>query len=675
MIEGEAAADFHLAMRERGLVVPTGGALADGKLHRCDVNGLHGRGDGAYLLFGDGVPAGGLQNWQDGGGWQSWRADLGRALTPTEDRTFRERLEAARRERETEAARRHEEAVRLAHVVWQEAGSADGHPYLARKSIAHSGARQISARRVRELGAALELNGPLLVVPVQGPDGSLRGLQFIAADGAKRFLTGTAKSGAYFVIGRPHGDVLAVAEGFATGASVHAATGWPVAIAFDAGNLRPVAETLRSKGPASRIVIAGDNDANGVGQRAASEAANAVGGVVILPPDTGQDWNDRVAAVAVESVRAELASPITPRLAITSAEKRCGKSTLLRAMSALVSKPLAASNITAAAIFRTVEACQPTLLIDEADTFLPENEELRGILNSGHARDGAVIRLVGDDHEPRQFSTWAPSAVAAIGELPGTIADRSVIIRMERQRPTDRKVPLRLDKLDALKSLARRVARWAADNRTALAEADPDVPAGLHDRAADNWRPLLAIADAAGGRWPEAARYAALALSGGGDAPSSNREKLLGDIRAVFVARGVDRLSSADLCGALAGMEDRPWPEWRQGKPITPRQIASLLAPLAVSPGTIRLGSDTAKGYLLDQFADAFARYLPEEAPLDPSHRHNPQEIAKISTFGSVTTDPAVTDRIAEKPRNSAACDGVTDREGETGPGNEWESF
>jgi putative DNA primase/helicase len=369
------------------------------------------------------------------------------------------------------------------------------------------------------------------------------------------------------------------------------------------------------------------------------------------------------------------ASPITPRLAITSAEKRCGKSTLLRVIGALVSKPLTASNITAAAIFRTVEACQPTLLIDEADTFLPESEELRGILNSGHARDGNVIRLVGDDHEPRQFSTWAAAAVAAIGELPGTIADRSIMIRMERQRPADRKAPLRLDRLDAFKPLARRIARWAADNRTALAEADPALPDPLNDRAADNWRPLVALADAAGGPWPEAARRAALTISGADNAPRSNRERLLGDIRAVYLARGVDRLSSADLCLALAAMDDRPWPEWRQGKPITQRQLASLLAPFAVSPGTIRVEGATAKGYVLDQFADAFARYLPEEVPLDPSHRHNPQETAKNRDSESVTVDPAVTDRIFEKSTESAACDGVTDRDGETGPGIEWEPF
>ena len=135
------------------------------------------------------------------------------------------------------------------------------------------------------------------------------------------------------------------------------------------------------------------------------------------------------------------ASTITPRLAITSPEKRCGKTTLLRIIQVLVPRPLSAANITAAAMFRTVEMARPTLLIDEADTFLAANEELRGILNSGHSNDGNVIRLVGDDHEPRAFSTWCPTAIAAIGRLPNTIEDRSIKIVMRRRRrdePVDR---------------------------------------------------------------------------------------------------------------------------------------------------------------------------------------------------------------------------------------------
>ena len=131
------------------------------------------------------------------------------------------------------------------------------------------------------------------------------------------------------------------------------------------------------------------------------------------------------------------ASFVTPRLAITSPQKGCGKTTVLDLLSGLVPKPLQAANVTAAAVFRTIEAKRPTLLVDEADTFLAENEELRGVLNSGHTRNGAVIRVVEHegDFEPRQFSTWAPVAIAKIGKLPGTLEDRSIKLEMRRASP------------------------------------------------------------------------------------------------------------------------------------------------------------------------------------------------------------------------------------------------
>ncbi len=180
---------------------------------------------------------------------------------------------------------------------------------------------------------------------------------------------------------------------------------------------------------------------------------------------------------------------ISPRLSITSPEKRCGKSTLLRVMQPMLPKALCAANITVAAMFRTVEACRPALLIDEADSFLKDNEELRGMINSGHACDGTAIRLVGEDHEPRVFSTWCPVAIAAIGALPGTIEDRSVIIQMRRRHPDERVARFRIDRVGAQHELGRKAARWAADSARALRDADPAVPTELNDRAADNWRP------------------------------------------------------------------------------------------------------------------------------------------------------------------------------------------
>ena len=189
---------------------------------------------------------------------------------------------------------------------------------------------------------------------------------------------------------------------------------------------------------------------------------------------------------------------ISPRLAITSPEKGCGKTTALDVVSRLVSRPLPTANASAAAIFRVVELQRPTLLIDEADTFLPENEELRGILNSGHRQGGSVIRTVGEDFEPRSFSTYSACAIALIGRLPATLADRSVPIELRRRRPDEPIEPFRFDRTDHLDQLARKAARWALDNADRIRDADPVMPAGVFNRVADNWRPLLAIADAAG---------------------------------------------------------------------------------------------------------------------------------------------------------------------------------
>ena len=239
---------------------------------------------------------------------------------------------------------------------------------------------------------------------------------------------------------------------------------------------------------------------------------DAIGAYVVLPPGGAAE-----VTLWVLHAHAIEASAVSPLLAAVSPEKRCGKSTLLVVLAGLVPKPLLASNITPAVLFRTVEKYGPTLLVDEVDSFLGEREELRGLLNSGHHRAGAfVLRAVGDDFEPRAFSTWCPKAVALIGRPPATVEDRAVVLPMRRRRPDEALRRLRLDRLDGLTMLQRQAWRWAQDHLDQLRDADPDIPTGLDDRAADNWRPLLAVADLAGGPWPERAREAAQQLSGAG---------------------------------------------------------------------------------------------------------------------------------------------------------------
>lgn len=362
------------------------------------------------------------------------------------------------------------------------------------------------------------------------------------------------------------------------------------------------------------------------------------------------------------------AARVSPLLAITSPEKRCGKTRLLGVLRMLTPRPLPAANITAAALFRAVERWRPTLLVDEADTFLDERDELRGLLNSGHTRDtAAAIRVVGDDHEPRMFSTWAPKAIALIGRLHDTLADRSIPIEMRRRLPGETVERLREDAADRYFETRRRAARWAADSLDALRHADPEIPPGLHDRAADSWGPLLAIADAAGGAWPARARRAAVELSGDdGCDETSVRVLLLGDLRDLFLELG-ERITSAAIVERLVAMEERPWPEWHRGRPMTPRQVARLLAPFGVGPKAIRLPSEgVGKGYIMADFEEVFARYLPS----DRLHGYNPHGARPSADSPSVTIEPCNRSENGREPVPDKACNRVTD--GAPGPEEEW---
>lgn len=351
------------------------------------------------------------------------------------------------------------------------------------------------------------------------------------------------------------------------------------------------------------------------------ELVATFGRFLALPPRTAD-------ALALWTMHAHChqAADVSPIQALTSPEKRCGKTRTLTLLGRLVPKPLPTANITAAALFRSIEKWRPTLLIDEGDSFLRDNEDLRGVLNSGHTQATAyVIRTVGEDHEPRRFGTWAPKAIALIGSLPATLADRSIDIRMQRKRPGDRVERFRDRRHGpALDVLCRKAARWAADHLAVLADADPDLPEALNDRAQDNWRALIAIADEAGQEWPGLARAAALALSGTEAVEDHSRgTMLLADIHAVFVDRGVERLSSTELARALGAMEHRPWADWK-GKAITQAALARLLKPFGIEPKGVRIGEATPKGYDRAWFSDAWARYLPHLEAQQPSMAVSP---------------------------------------------------
>jgi putative DNA primase/helicase len=315
---------------------------------------------------------------------------------------------------------------------------------------------------------------------------------------------------------------------------------------------------------------------------------------------------------------------VAPILDLCSPLKRCGKTTTEEVTAALVRRPLAATNITVAALYRTVERFAPTLLVDEADTFLLGNLALRGVINSGHTRTTSfVVRTAG--REPRLFSTWGARMIALIGRLPATLEDRAIVLPMRRRAPGESVDRIRRDVLlRRLEPLRRRAARWTADHLAALRAADPAVPEVLDDRQADNWRPLFAIADAAGGAWPALARTAARTLAGAVvEADTAAPVQLLADLRDLFALTAADRLATAAVIRHLTALEDRPWAD--DAEPLTPRRLGALLDEFHIKARQIRQGAETRKGYLRADFTDAFDRYLPPD-PKHPKHEQDTLE-------------------------------------------------
>lgn len=750
---------FNAAIAAAGFA-PQDGAIvpADGKIHRFLGDGdKPGRRNGWAVLYPDGYGLAG-----------SWRT--GERMTWISTRSAREHRCAQVGQHKREAERKtaaKKVGLKAKHLYDRLPAAPLDHAYLTRKGIPPHCAKLI---------------GESLVLPVRDIEyGEMISLQFITPDGEKRYSVGSQVVGGNLPLGSFEGDdPLVVAEGFATGASIHAATNWPVCVAFTAGNLLAVGRALRRKFPERTILFGADNDATNLGNPGvakATEAAREVSGRVVAPSEPG-DWNDMALKYGADEVRAAFekgedavpekqsdsdestierlsklppleydrareaeavrlgvrvgtldesvkrarvdgatidpgqgrafephdpepwpepvsgaellneiafavgshvrlpaaaadavalwvahahahdAASISPILAITSAAPGCGKTTLLNALTSLVPRALAASNVTSATIFRAVEKWKPTLLIDEADSFLSDNEELRGVLNSGHARAAAyILRTVGDNHEPRAFTTWSPKAIALIGALPATLESRSIHIELRRTTAAEQVEPLRADGVRSLELLARKSARWAADHLEVLRDAEPDMPADFINRTSDNWRPLFALGDAAGGDWPARARAAAAALTRA-DAGQTHGIALLADVREIFVDENVDRMASAELAAKLAALEDRPWPEWVRSKAITPRQVARLLAPFGIAPANIRNGTAVVKGYQLQAFADAFKRYLPDlsATPLQTKKTEPKCEVA------SATAQVCVAAQKAPERAKNLDCSGVADQ-------------
>ena len=320
---------------------------------------------------------------------------------------------------------------------------------------------------------------------------------------------------------------------------------------------------------------------------------------------------------------------ITPRLILDSAEPGSGKTRVLEVGELLVRSPETTVSTTPAALFRLVSSSHITVLFDEVDAVFNKggNEDLRGLLNAGYKQGATVTRCAGDAKAMKveRFPVFAPVALGGIaGNMPATITTRAVTIHMRRRRSDQHVEQFRQRKAarDA-RPIREALAAWMASVADAVGEAVPELPAGVMDRSAEIWEPLIAIADAAGGHWPDTARKACVHFVLNTTEPTTDGVRLLADLRTVFRRHNSDRLATKALLADLVSLEEAPWGDY-EGKQLDGRRMARELARYGVSPVTFKDDTNTTvKGYVTystkDQvgLADAWDRYLPATSGTD----------------------------------------------------------
>ncbi len=317
-----------------------------------------------------------------------------------------------------------------------------------------------------------------------------------------------------------------------------------------------------------------------------------------------------------------------PRLVARSAEKQSGKSRLVEVLAALVHDPLRTVNATGPYIVRSLgQEKPPTILLDEADTVFgtkwkaEQNEDLRGLLNAGHQRGLTFGRCEGPQHTPVQFATFAMAMLAGIGSMPDTIEDRAIVLTMRRWKPSERVAPFRQRRdTPPLLALRDRLAEWSTTAETDLDGSEPQIPAGVEDRAADTWEPLLAVAECAAGTWPKRAREACAYLVSEfveDEQSKSVGVMLLADIREVFEVTATKFIKSATLCKELKQLGEAQW----EDLDLDPSKLGRRLAEYGITTGHNESRSE--RGYRREHFLDAFERYLPAD-PLSESVQRRP---------------------------------------------------
>jgi hypothetical protein len=333
----------------------------------------------------------------------------------------------------------------------------------------------------------------------------------------------------------------------------------------------------------------------------------------------------------------------TPRLAVLSPEKRCGKSRLLECVGLLAHNARLSTSMSPAYLFRLIDAQRPTLAIDEVDAVFATgrksdaSEDLRALINSGFRRGNTVGRMVGEGAamQPKEFDIFAPVVLAGIGSLPDTVLDRSVIIHMRRRKRSERVQPLRYARVSpAAALLRRRLEAWAYRSAEMLSTTEPEMPPGIVDRPADTWEPLLVVADVAGGAWPRRARAACLHLYAERSTDDSSiGVALLRDVRSILEPAGktpIDEMFSTEIVEKLNTLDEAPWPGWRNGAGFRARDLADGLRAFGISSKNIRIGETQRKGYERADFADAWTRYV-DDAPNDTRDDPPPGEPSQAS--------------------------------------------
>jgi hypothetical protein len=345
------------------------------------------------------------------------------------------------------------------------------------------------------------------------------------------------------------------------------------------------------------------------------------------------------AAVTLWAVHTHLAAQFesTPRLALLSPEKQCGKSRVLELLELLCAGAETLSDASPAYLYRRIGAGEVTILLDEADAIWKRGksdetaEALRSIVNAGHRRSATVgrVEMNGQVAKLVRFRCYAPAAIAGIGNLPDTIMDRAVVIRMRRRAPDERIRDYRerttRPEGDALREL---LAAWAASVADRVGDPWPHMPEGVADRRADVWEALLMVADLAGGDWPKRAAEACTAfVAGARDDTASLGARLLDDLRDVFGE--ADKLWTETILSRLHDLDEAPWGDW-YGKPLNPRDLAKLLRPYGVKSRYVRIG-DGRKGYYREDLQDVWQRYAPAARSVS--------SVSSVSALASTDTD------------------------------------